>query len=252
MKPSFGAVAWPGARQCAPTLDTLGWYGRSAKCLTLMARAFHLRGLEGGARIRLESITVGLAKTHNWEKTEASARNAVGRAARLLEDAGARIIELALPAEFAGLNRDVEIIMQAEGGIHFLPEYLERRADLHPDFHAKVEGGATIPTEDLRQAYDHAATCRIAFDALFGANLDVIVTPAATGEAPLGLHGTGNWIMNSIWTLLHAPCIAIPGHLGENGMPVGVQIVGPRFADARLLAIGEAFASVLDPSAAAA
>ena len=255
LKPTFGAVAYLGVRQVSPTLDTLGWYGRSAQCLTLVARAFRLRGV--GSRpairvpeIRLKDLRIGLARTHNWAKAEPSARDGLARAARLLEQAGARVDELALPTGFADLNESTAVIMQAEGGVHFLPEYIESFAALHADFRTKVEGGALIPTDALLRAYDHAATCRARFDALFGPGLDVILTPAATGEAPVGLHTTGDWIMNAIWTLLHAPCISIPCHTGPSGLPVGIQLVGPRFGDARLLALAEAIAPVLDPASA--
>jgi hypothetical protein len=76
--------------------------------------------------------------------------------------------------------------------------------------------------------------------------VDVVVTPAACGEAPEGLHTTGDWTFNAMWTVMHTPCVAIPCIKGPKGLPVGVQIVGPRFTDARLLSIGEAVAPVID------
>lgn len=250
LKPTWGAVAWPGARQCSPTLDTLGWYGRSAECLTLVAKAFRLRGIDTMPTVRVKDITVGVVQTHNWNKAEQSARDALARAAKLLAEAGATVVDMTLPPGFEELDENLRVIMQAEGGVHFLPEYLENRARLHADFHDKVEGGAKIPPAALLRAYDHAAACRQKFDALYGPGLDLILTPASVGEAPLGLATTGDWIMNAMWTLLHAPCISIPCHTGPAGLPVGVQIVGPRLGDARLLALAEAIAPVLEPSPA--
>src|SRR3712207_7169992 len=49
------------------------------------------------------------------------------------------------------------------------------------------------------------------------------LTPAARGEAPVGLHSTGDAMFNRIWTLLHVPCVAIPAIHGPNQLPVGVQ-----------------------------
>jgi Asp-tRNA(Asn)/Glu-tRNA(Gln) amidotransferase A subunit family amidase len=51
--------------------------------------------------------------------------------------------------------------------------------------------------------------------------------------------------------MLNVPCLAMPCHTGPNGMPVGVQIVGPRWSDADLLAIGEAVAPLIDVAASA-
>jgi Asp-tRNA(Asn)/Glu-tRNA(Gln) amidotransferase A subunit family amidase len=73
-----------------------------------------------------------------------------------------------------------------------------------------------------------------------------VLTPAAVGEAPLGRQDTGNPVFNSMWTLMHVPCIGIPCTKGPHGMPVGVQIVGPRFGDAALLDVAAAVAPVID------
>lgn len=246
-KPTHGVVAASGVRPLSPTLDTLGWYGRSVDCLVLMAKALRLRGMNTMPDLHVNTLKVGIARTHNWNKAEPSAHDAVMRAGRLLEDAGARVDEISLPDGFENLDASLRIILQAEAGVHFLADYLAHSAKLHVDFRDRVEGGATLAPQTLVEAYNHAALCRMQYDAMFGVGLDVMLTPAATGEAPLGLQSTGDWTMNAIWTLLHAPCVSIPGHLGPNEMPVGVQVVGPRFGDSRLMAASRAIAELVDP-----
>ena len=61
-----------------------------------------------------------------------------------------------------------------------------------------------------------------------------ILTPAAMGPAPHGLAATGSPIMNGLWTYLGMPTVSLP-LLQVNGLPVGVQLVGLRHDDARLL-----------------
>ena len=94
-------------------------------------------------------------------------------------------------------------------------------------------------------AYDLAGECRKLFDGLFP-GFDAVLSPAAQGEAPVGRQDTGNPVFNSMWTLLHVPCIGIPCTLGPNAMPVGVQIIGPRFGDAALLDVAALVAPVID------
>jgi Asp-tRNA(Asn)/Glu-tRNA(Gln) amidotransferase A subunit family amidase len=60
------------------------------------------------------------------------------------------------------------------------------------------------------------------------------LTPAAPGPAPKGLASTGNPIFCSLWTYLGLPAITLP-LLEGNGLPMGVQLVGARRDDARLL-----------------
>jgi Asp-tRNA(Asn)/Glu-tRNA(Gln) amidotransferase A subunit family amidase len=67
------------------------------------------------------------------------------------------------------------------------------------------------------------------------------------GEAPAGLAYTGDHRFQSIWTQVRTPAITLPTHAGPNGMPVGIQLVAPRYADDRLLAVAQRVFGVLGP-----
>jgi len=64
---------------------------------------------------------------------------------------------------------------------------------------------------------------------------NAIITPAAPGEAPQGLETTGNPRFCTIWTLTGSPALSLPLLQGSHEMPMGVQIVGARGDDARLM-----------------
>jgi Asp-tRNA(Asn)/Glu-tRNA(Gln) amidotransferase A subunit family amidase len=66
--------------------------------------------------------------------------------------------------------------------------------------------------------------------------VDFLITPSATGEAPGTLTTTGNSVFNRVWTLLGVPCVTLPFGAGSNGLPLGVQLVGPFDGDVELLA----------------
>jgi Asp-tRNA(Asn)/Glu-tRNA(Gln) amidotransferase A subunit family amidase len=117
---------------------------------------------------------------------------------------------------------------------------------MHQDFRNLVENSYKITPAQLVAAYDLAAECRRAFDGLFGASLDVVLTPASPGEPPEGLQSTGDPVFNSMWTLLHVPCVGIPVGASPKSLPLGIQLVGPRCSDAQLLAIAQACAPAID------
>ena len=75
--------------------------------------------------------------------------------------------------------------------------------------------------------------------------LDILVTPAAPGEAPAGLEWTGDPAFNFIWTSLHVPCVTVPAGHGPNGLPLGVQIVGCQGSDKAVLAWAQWVAAAL-------
>jgi|GEM_PF-3142058 Asp-tRNAAsn/Glu-tRNAGln amidotransferase A subunit and related amidases len=76
-----------------------------------------------------------------------------------------------------------------------------------------------------------------------------VLTPSAPGEAPEGYASSGNYAFNMMWTLLHVPCVALPVGRSHRNLPLGVQLVGPRMGDARLLEIARSCAAVLDANA---
>ncbi|MGE5848816.1 MAG: amidase family protein, partial [Candidatus Methylomirabilota bacterium] len=73
------------------------------------------------------------------------------------------------------------------------------------------------------------------FVELFEQQYDAILTPAAPGTAPKGLASTGDPSFCTLWTLCGMPAVSLPLMQGANGLPLGVQLVGPRDGDARLL-----------------
>jgi Asp-tRNA(Asn)/Glu-tRNA(Gln) amidotransferase A subunit family amidase len=78
-------------------------------------------------------------------------------------------------------------------------------------------------------------------------NYDAIITPAAPGVAPKGLDATGDPVFCTLWTLTGLPALTLPLLADENGLPIGVQLVGAPNRDARLLRTARALIEMLSP-----
>ena len=244
LKPTWNSVSREGVRMYSASLDTVGWYGRSVDDLALAGQAFGLQRWE--SKVNLRGLRVGVCRSPSWPLIEPSGARALEQAAGRLAESGAVIEELVLDQRFDGLRAAHAAISNREAGVAFLPEYLNAKALLAQGLKEKVENAGGYSDRQLLESYALADSCRVAFDALFGASLDVVLTPSAPGEAPEGLHTTGNAVFNQMWTLLHVPCVNVPAGRGVLGLPVGVQLVGPRLSDARLLAIAAAAAPAID------
>ena len=105
---------------------------------------------------------------------------------------------------------------------------------LSPRLREMIERGRTVTAVDYGNALDQTAKAADYLSELLS-EFDAIVTPAASGEAPLGLESTGSPAFCTIWTLCGTPAITMPILEGSNGMPMGVQMVGRMGDDARLL-----------------
>jgi Asp-tRNA(Asn)/Glu-tRNA(Gln) amidotransferase A subunit family amidase len=222
-KPTHGLLPLEGVHPLAPSLDTLGFFVRQIEDARLL-----LGVLSGRAPVQVETgrPRLGFCRTEAWTRAEPETRRAVESAARRL---GAREIDPG--PSFEGLVEAQIAIMGAEA-YQALRE--EPQAQLSARLRQFLEDGAKVSPERLRSAHEQAERARREIAAIFE-DLDALVTPAALGEAPLGLDATGDPVFSRIWTLLGTPCVSLPVLTGPAGLPLGLQVVGPISGEARLL-----------------
>lgn len=235
MKPTWNVVSTEGMKACAPSIDTLGWYGRSAADISLLCDVFAIPGDEREPLQAFDGARIAICHSPVWDQAQTETRNAISRCMELLKTAGVEVDILQLPEIFDGITGAHKVVMQSEMRSTFLPQFLDLGEALYPELVATLRNASGYTSADLRQAYDLAAECRARFDVL-AAPYDAVITPSTTGEAPFGPDNTGAATFNRIWTLLHTPCVNVPGFNGPNGMPVGLTVTGPRFTDRRVVA----------------
>ncbi|MFZ3308901.1 MAG: amidase family protein, partial [Xanthobacteraceae bacterium] len=150
--------------------------------------------------------------------------NAVETAGRIAAAAGARVSELTLPSIMADAYTAQHTIQDYETLRALAFEYERHRDQIDPLLRDQLAAAVKISADDYDAARRTASRARqMLADAM--ADFDVILTPSAPGAAPHGLGATGNPMFNRLWTLMGAPCVNVPG-LSDNGLPLGVQIVG--------------------------
>jgi Asp-tRNA(Asn)/Glu-tRNA(Gln) amidotransferase A subunit family amidase len=222
-KPTFGTFDLQGVHPLAPSLDTLGFFVRALEDVPLLISAL---SSSPEVPIRPRPARLALCRTEAWPRAAPQTQKAVEIAAEAL---GARDLELGEP--FAGLVEAQIAVMGAEAAQALRHEPQDR---LSPRLREFLREGAKVAPERLAAARQQAERCRRELDAAF-AQFDALLTPAAPGEAPEGLGGTGDPIFCRIWTLLGVPCLSLPVLRGPAGLPVGMQIVGRRGHDHALL-----------------
>jgi Asp-tRNA(Asn)/Glu-tRNA(Gln) amidotransferase A subunit family amidase len=125
--------------------------------------------------------------------------------------------------------------MEAEMAASLDREWSRGQDRLSNALRTQLERGRQVRAVDYQAARARAAAFAEGLAGLFEERCDAIVTPAAPGTAPRGLESTGDPSFCTLWTLAGMPAITLPLMQGENGLPIGVQLVGPRHGDARLL-----------------
>lgn len=129
-------------------------------------------------------------------------------------------------------------------GIDEVADYSVGASKMHPNIACHVENTALTRKAQL-EAYDGCARLRPVWDSL-ASKYDAIITPSVVDEAPVGLEKTGDASFCSMWTVIHVPCLNIPGFAGENGLPIGLTLVGPRYRDMHVLDAGKRIGEVFE------
>jgi Asp-tRNA(Asn)/Glu-tRNA(Gln) amidotransferase A subunit family amidase len=125
--------------------------------------------------------------------------------------------------------------MEAEMAANLEREWEKGRDRLSESLRAQIERGREVRALDYQRALARIRPMYESFVELFEQRCDAILTPAAPGTAPEGLASTGDPSFCTLWTLCGMPAVSLPLMQGTNGLPLGVQLVGPRDGDARLL-----------------
>jgi Asp-tRNA(Asn)/Glu-tRNA(Gln) amidotransferase A subunit family amidase len=234
-KPTFGAFNRAGLKFAAESLDTIGLMARSLDDVALITSVL-LGGGTGAPAVLGGPPRIGLCRTPLWAAAEPATRHAVDDAAARLAQAGAPLREVTLPDEFAGLKTAArETINNYERSKSMAAEWGSHRDLISPKLGRCISLGMEMPYEDYLAAIRLGESCRAQLPGVFE-DFDILLAPCVNGEAPAGLESTGDPGFQAIWTILHVPTISLPTHQGPRGLPVGIQLVGRRYDDARLFA----------------
>ncbi|UCH52733.1 MAG: amidase [Pseudomonadota bacterium] len=244
-KPTHGLISRHGVLRLSPTLDHIGVFARTLDDIALGCEV-----LVGGderdpdtrmrARIPFRDIAaqepplppvIAFIKTPLWERTEPDTREAF---AELIEVLGDRVAEVDLPAIALNALEIHRTIMEAEMAAALVDEYDRGRERLSESLREQLERGRSISAFDYQVARARIPLLNEGFADLFE-RCDAILTPAVAGTAPAGLASTGDPAFCTVWTLCGMPSLSLPLLQGANGLPLGVQLVGQRHDDARLL-----------------
>jgi len=244
-KPTFGLIPRSGVLRTSRRLDTIGTFGRTIEDVALLADV--LAGYDPGdpdtvpapaPRIFDTAMTdppvtpqLAFAKTPAWAGINADCAEGF---AELVSALGEHCDEVELPPIFGEGTNAHRCIMLSEIA-HNLRHYYTKGADkLATETRSAIEEGRKFTAAEYLSALDWRETLYSGLEEIFE-RYDAIVTPAVAGEAPRGFATTGSAAFNVLWSFLGVPAITLPLLTGSSGLPIGVQLIGRRNNDGRLL-----------------
>lgn len=236
-RPTWGDLRLAGVMEAAGSLDTLGIIARSVEDVALYRNVLAGISPEPLSAKACNPPRVGVCHTQFWAETDAATKAAIEDCAATMSAAGAKVSELKLPAAFDPIDEIHQRISSFE--------FARNRSwelDHHPEKisatlrNNRLKHGLACTFEHYREARAQAENLRLLLDGIFRDH-DVILTPSAASEAPIGLNATGSASFSSIWTACHTPSMTLPLFKGASNLPIGVQLVTRRDADCQLFEI---------------
>ena len=244
-KPTHGLVPRSGVMKLSRALDHVGVFARTIEDIALAMEV--LTGwdeLDPDTRLRATPPyreiaaqepplppLLAFVKGPAWERADGETREAF---AELTQTLGDRVLEIELPESAAGVLDWHRTVMEAEMAANLDLEWEKGRDGLSESLRAQLARGRAITALEYQKSLARIARLNDAIAEVLQ-RCDAILTPTAPGTAPRGLDSTGDPAFCTLWTFCGMPALSLPLMHGSNGLPMGVQLVGKREDDARLL-----------------
>ena len=261
LKPTYGLVSVAGVVPLAETLDHAGPLARSVTDVCIMLQAVagkYSKGVPAPEYRKLRKsiprrFRLGWPKEYFFDRLDAEVRRAIDGAAKTLESLGARIEDVSLPHLADSVEPSTNIAMAEATRYHesqgFFPA---RAAEYGEDVRKRLEMGREVRAVDYLNAFAVKHEIEEEFQAAY-VQVDAIIAPALPiaapriGENELMIESEKETVrsalvrLNRPANLTGDPAISIPCGFTGAGLPIGLQLIGPHWSEARLLAIALAY-----------
>jgi Asp-tRNA(Asn)/Glu-tRNA(Gln) amidotransferase A subunit family amidase len=250
VKPTYGRVSLAGIVPLAHSMDHPGPLANSVRDLALLLQVMagpdaldpecafvpvpdYLAHLDRPCQPPRLGIVRGLFE----ELADDETRTFMERARTQFEKAGAELVPVALPAAFAEVLPRHRVIMAVEAAQFHLERLRDHPEDYAPKIKSLLEEGINCPAPEYARCKEHQTRLTREILACFG-EVDALLCPATRGPAPAA-DTTGDPAFNSPWSYTGLPAVSIPAGWSGDGLPLAVQVVGPPWQEAELLAAAQ-------------
>ena len=261
LKPTYGLVSVAGVVPLAETLDHVGPLARNVTDVCIMLQAVagkYPKGARAPDHRRLRKsiprrFRLGWPKQYFFDRVDAEVQRAIDAAGKTLESLGARIEEVSLPHLADSVEPSTNIAMAEATRYHESQGYFPARsADYGEDVRKRLKMGRQVRAVDYLNAFPVKHEIEKEFQAAY-ARVDAIIAPALPiaapriGENEVMIEGEKETVrsalvrLNRPANLTGDPAISIPCGFTRAGLPIGLQLMGAQWSEARLLAIALAY-----------
>jgi len=247
MKPTYERISREGVIPLSPSLDHVGFFTPDISTARQVAPHLYkdwidLTSVEGRP-------TLGIPEGPYLACASDYALSCFDAICESLAEAGYTLRRLAVMDDYQEIRSRHDVIMSYDAAsVH--KEWFKKYEDLYsPKFTELIKRGQIITVSQAQTALRARDEFRNQVTQTMNENkIDLWICPPTIGPAPRGLDSTGDPVMDLPWTQIGFPAINIPTTRNEDGLPMGMQVVGKWNSDESLLAWAGAIEKIVSKS----
>ncbi len=237
-KPTYGFFPAAGLKLLSPLQDTIGLLARTVDDVAQVTMGLHGQATVAPA---LGSFRIAVVQSRQWDYLRPGLSDAIDRYAKRLAQAGHRVSFRRMPESL-----EVAMVMQPrlfmyEARRTLANEMRDSWEQLSPRLRNRLTEGQTVSFDEYMGIRMHMQAATQVMHGMFD-DADLILYPAAAGEADAGLESAGDARFGALWTMLHAPSLSLPIDQGPTGLPLGIQFIARPCMDTQLLGMARSLA----------
>ena len=244
-KPTYGLISRNGVLKTSEKLDHIGMFGKTVEDVALLAKVLIKKDKFDSATVDystdglLEETKKGplfepkfiFYKTDYWKNVEKKSREVFEYFIKSFKN---NIEIFDTPSYFKDIHKYHQIIYETDLANNFGLYYKKYKKKLSKPMQDAIVNGNKHSAKEYAKALDFMKTSYEYHEEVFE-KYHGVLSPSSPGVAPKSLKSTGSAEFNRVWSYLGTPCISLPLLKGENKMPLGVQLIGSKFDDHKLL-----------------
>ena len=246
-KPSYGLISRNNILRTSYSLDHLGVFARSVEDVALLAKVLIKKDKHDPATIHYSTENILnetkkgplfepkfiFYKTDYWKLVDKKSRESFEY---FIKSFKKNIEIFDTPSYFKDIHKYHQIIHETDLANNFSVYFKKYKKKLSKYMQTAIMNGNKYSAKEYAEAIDFMKRGYESYQEVFE-DYHGVLSPSSPGVAPKGLKSTGTAEFNKVWSYLGTPCISLPLLEGENNLPLGVQLIGDKYDDHRLLGV---------------
>jgi len=232
-KPSYDRISRRGVIPLSPSLDHVGFFAGDVGGVQLAAKKLAVKWQEA---TDMRKPVLGVPEGPYLAHPSTIGRAQFSAVCEQLQAAGLIVRHVAAMTDYNDIVSRHQLLMAAEAAAVHESWYAQYGDHYHPKTAALIRRGQHTPEASIVEARRGRTKLRRELETMMDEQgIDLWLSPAAPGPAPLGLESTGDPIMNLPWTHAGLPTVSLPAGFSDQGLPLGLQLTGRWYRDEQLL-----------------